>query len=91
LLGIRGHHESMSNNELLWWQAYSAVRPLEPQRVDLMESRFVGVMASKAPQEVVIDWFDKKHDPEWRKQRDLEWKRELEELEAKRKENGETN
>lgn len=84
-LGLRPNQDCISHNELIWWQAYYGIKPMESTRMDIMEGRIVGVFASKSPHETTIDWFDNERDPEWRKARDLKLKEELEELEARHK------
>jgi hypothetical protein len=91
VMGLSPRNENMSYNEILWWRAFSCIRPLEGRRIDLLEARTISIHAGKSPRQTLIDWFDKENDPDWRRERDLKIKKELEELEAKRRENGETS
>lgn len=93
LLGLRPNNESVSYNELEWWQARAMIRPLQPERNDIFEARFVGVMAGKKPQDVIMDWFSLDNDPDYIKSIDEQTVRELQEAEARRKakEHGQTD
>lgn len=66
----------MSFNEFQWWQAYACLRPLAPDRIDIMESRIVGSLSNTVPSN---DWFSKENDAEWCEDRDREARERLKE------------
>lgn len=86
----------MSFNEIQWWQAYASLRPLVPDRVDMLEARIVGSFGGKSPHSIKIDWFSMEHDEEWCLERDKATKIRLakkqkalnEKLEKEKLENG---
>ena len=88
---MRPIDEPMSHHELLWWQAYASLRPLQPNREDIAEARIVGVMSGKSPKEVKIDWFDPELDPELKRKRVQEDLEEIRAYKAKRLKDGKAN
>jgi len=69
-----------SYNEILWWIAYSRVRPLEADRTDLLEARIMTSFAGGDAKEYMINWFDPMNDEEYKKQCDAETVEELKRL-----------
>lgn len=57
----------MSYHEILWWHAYSSLRPLNPVRQDIVESRIVGALCGQSADKVFINWFDPEKDDDYRK------------------------
>lgn len=80
----------MSFNELQWWQAYSACRPLEPKRLDILEARSMTAFSGESADKYVINWFDINKDPDYKKEQDKKLFDELTEMKAQRN-NGEKN
>ena len=86
LLGFRANNEPMSYNEVMWWQAYSAVGLMKYDRDEMAVARQIGLHAGKAPHLCMVDWFDPNRDPEIEAMNDAKIVAELEELDRKHKE-----
>lgn len=68
----------MSFNEMMWWQAYACCRPLEPNRLDIMEARLLSAWSKNSNGDALLKkWFRKEDDAEWCKQRDEATKKRL--------------
>lgn len=78
LLGFRPHDAVMSMNEMMWWQAYSCCRPLEPDRLDLMEASILNCWSNNPnPNTLLRKWFRPEDDPEYAKLKDQQVKERL--------------
>jgi hypothetical protein len=61
-----------------WWQAFHCLKPLESDRVDLMEARLLSAWCQGGkPNSLLMDWFSKENDTEWVIERDTATKERL--------------
>lgn len=61
-----------------WWQAFHCLKPLESDRVDLMEARLLSAWCQGGKSNnLLMDWFSKDNDEEYVKDRDAATKKRL--------------
>jgi len=68
LMGISKHRDYISNNELLWWQARSSMKPLPAVRNDIFHGDDLVFASGKreVPEHKAIRrWFKKDQSKEW--------------------------
>lgn len=85
MLGFSSKDDSMTVNELNWWHAYSLICYLEPEREAFFNTRIIKTWSESSWSECFPDFFAKKYDKDWQKAEDDKIRKELEELEAKKK------
>lgn len=62
LMGISKHQDFISNNELLWWQARSSMKPLPAMRADLAHAEDLYFACGKIeikPDKALKNWYKK--------------------------------
>ncbi len=68
LMGISKHRDYISNNELLWWQARSRMKPLPAVRADIYHGEDI-IFASRnreVPEHKAMrEWYKKDKTKEW--------------------------
>jgi len=68
LMGISKHRDYISNNELLWWQARSSMKPLPAVRSDIFHGDDLVFATGKREvpdHKAIRDWFRKDQTEEW--------------------------
>lgn len=68
LMGISKHRDYISNNELLWWQARSSMKPLPSVIADIYhgEKIYFSSRNREVPEQKAIrKWFKKDQTKEW--------------------------
>jgi hypothetical protein len=71
-MGLKPDGLPPSNNELMWWRAMASVRPTGERRIDILEARLMGCFSGTSAEKLLLNWFDKSHDPEFKKQQDAD-------------------
>ena len=62
LMGLSKHQDFISNNELLWWQSRSSMKPLPAMREDLAHAEDLFFACGKveiSPEKAFKNWYKK--------------------------------
>lgn len=68
LMGISKNRHTISNNELLWWQARSRMKPLPGLRADMFHAEdliFASPNREIRERDAFRDWFKKDQTKDW--------------------------
>ena len=68
LMGISKHRDYISNNELLWWQARSNMKPLPAVRADIYHAEDLIFASGKREipdHKAIRPWYKKDKTKEW--------------------------